>query len=65
MKRIIALVLAFTCTVTAFGQGTGSTEELVRRVADHILVTTSFKFVNDKTKETFTSTKGLVPSGDR
>jgi rhamnogalacturonyl hydrolase YesR len=37
---------------------------LVRRVADHILQTTSFRFVNPKTSETYTSTKGLTPSAD-
>jgi len=37
---------------------------LVRRVADHILQTTTFRFVNSKTNETYASTKGLPPSSD-
>ena len=35
-----------------------NTEEVVRRVADHIIQTTSFQFVNSKTGEKFASTKG-------
>src|SRR5215217_231487 len=37
---------------------TNNAEEVVRRVADHIIQTTSFKFVNNKTGEKFESTKG-------
>jgi unsaturated rhamnogalacturonyl hydrolase len=42
----------------------GSTEELVRRMADHILRTTSFRFVNTKTGEKFGSTLAVAPSPD-
>ncbi|HWB90598.1 MAG TPA: alginate lyase family protein, partial [Puia sp.] len=38
--------------------------ELVRRVADNILSTTTYRFVNTKTNETYTATKGLAPSPD-
>lgn len=37
---------------------------LVRRVADHILQTTTFRFVNSKTNETFASTNGLAANPD-
>ena len=35
-----------------------NTEEVVRRVADNIIRTTTFQFVNNKTGEKFSSTKG-------
>ena len=35
-----------------------NTEAVVRRVADHVIHTTSFRFVNNKTGEQFESTKG-------
>lgn len=41
-----------------------STAVIIRRVADHIIETTSFAFVNNQTKEKFASTKGLAPSAD-
>lgn len=37
---------------------------LVRRVADHILQTTTFRFVNSKTNETYTTTRNLAASPD-
>jgi unsaturated rhamnogalacturonyl hydrolase len=43
-------------TTTVFSQT--NSEEIVRRVADHIIQTTSFQFVNTKTGEKFASTKG-------
>ena len=41
-----------------FAQSKPSPEEIVRRVADNIIQTTSFQFVNNKTNEKFSSTKG-------
>lgn len=41
-----------------------NTEEVVRKVADHIIETTTFRFINTKTNQTFTSTKGLDTSRD-
>ena len=41
-----------------FAQSKPSPEEIVRRVADNIIQTTSFQFVNNKTNEKFASTKG-------
>ncbi|MDB5192669.1 MAG: glycoside hydrolase family 88 protein [Segetibacter sp.] len=57
MKQF-ALLLLTTCSITAYAQTTPSAEEITRRVADNIIATTSFKFINNKTKETFESTKG-------
>ena len=48
---------------TAFAQE-NSPETLVRKVADHILQTTSFRFTNTKTGEKYESTKGLAASPD-
>ena len=41
-----------------------NTEEVVRKVADHIIETTTFRFINTKTNQAFTSTKGLDTSRD-
>lgn len=62
MKRIILHCLSFAClTGTAWAQAKPSpaeTEAIIRKVADNIIRSTSFKFINGKTGETFTSTKG-------
>lgn len=55
------LVLGYSTGV--FAQSAGSPEELVRRVADHILETTTFRFVN-KSGQPFESTQGIAPSAD-
>jgi unsaturated rhamnogalacturonyl hydrolase len=56
MKSLFyALLLLSTA---AFAQTKPSAEEVVRRVADNIIQTTSFQFVNNKTNEKFNSTKG-------
>jgi rhamnogalacturonyl hydrolase YesR len=54
MKRFFIPLLLISSTL--FAQP--NTEEIVRRVADHIIQTTSFQFVNGKTGEKFASTKG-------
>jgi rhamnogalacturonyl hydrolase YesR len=54
MKRFFIPLLLISSTL--FAQT--STEEIVRRVADHIIQTTSFEFINSKTGEKFASTKG-------
>jgi len=51
-----ALLLVLIGTTTAFAQT--NSEEIVRRVADYIIQTTSFQFTNTKTGEKFSSTKG-------
>ncbi|MFL5738785.1 MAG: glycoside hydrolase family 105 protein [Flavisolibacter sp.] len=59
------LLLTVTCLGTLFQLpvfGQANTEELVRRVADHIVQTTSFQFVNSKTGARFASTKGVDTS---
>jgi len=55
MKKI-AFLLCLLLSLAGFSQN--SSEEIVRRVADHIIQTTSFQFVNIKTSEKFASTKG-------
>jgi len=48
----------------AFSQDAANTEKTVRLVADHIIQTTTFKFVNTKTHQKYDSTTGLEPSAD-
>jgi unsaturated rhamnogalacturonyl hydrolase len=55
MKRSLLILLLFS-SFHLFAQS--STEEVVRRVADHIIQTTTFQFVNNKTGEKFSSTRG-------
>jgi unsaturated rhamnogalacturonyl hydrolase len=62
MKKSLLIAGAIFCAHLCYAQG--NTEELVRRVADHVIQKTSFKFVNGKTGEKYDSTKGLAPSGD-
>ena len=51
-----ALLLSLISTTAVFAQT--NSEEIVRRVADHIIQTTTFQFTNTKTGEKFSSTKG-------
>ena len=46
------------CSVSLFAQTKQTAEEIIRKVADNIIQTTSFQFVNNKTDEKFPSTKG-------
>jgi unsaturated rhamnogalacturonyl hydrolase len=62
MRKFLSVLLLTACSAATFAQS--NTEEIVRRVADNIIKTTTFKFVNSKTGEKFDSTKGLAPSGD-
>jgi len=56
MKYLLFLLILF-CD-TSFGQTKASTEQTLRKVADNIIRTTTFTFVNNKTGEKFESTKG-------
>jgi unsaturated rhamnogalacturonyl hydrolase len=49
MRSLIFLIIL--CPVVAFSQSTPNTAEIVRRVADNIIQSTSFQFVNTKTGE--------------
>lgn len=62
MKRFFIPILLVSST--AFGQAFPDAEAIVRRVADNIIQTTSFKFVNNKTGEKFESTKGKDTTND-
>ena len=55
MKRLFLLLL-LPCAL--FAQTKPTTEEIIRRVADNIIQTTTFQFVNNKTNEKFASTRG-------
>lgn len=56
MKYFFLPLLILSSTV--FGQTKPSTEDIVRRVADNIIASTSFQFTNNKTSEKFASTAG-------
>lgn len=56
MKRFFLPLLISSSTL--FAQTKNSTEEIVQRVADYIIHSTSFQFVNTKTGEKFASTRG-------
>ncbi len=55
MKRFVLPLLLLSSP--AFSQTKPTAEEIVRRVADHIIQSTAFQFVNTKTNEKFASTK--------
>jgi unsaturated rhamnogalacturonyl hydrolase len=56
MKHYLLLLL--TCSsFSLFAQMTNTTEEIVRRVADNIIQSTTFMFVNSKTGEKFAGTQ--------
>lgn len=57
MKRFAFILLA-ACSTYGYSQNTATTEDIVRKVADNIIASTSFKFINNKTKETFSTTEG-------
>jgi unsaturated rhamnogalacturonyl hydrolase len=54
MKSLLSFIIIFPILIHA----QSNTEEVVRKVADHIIQTTSFQFVDNRTGEKFSSTKG-------
>jgi len=56
MNRIFSLLICLP--VLLFGQPKSNTAEILRKVADNIIQSTSFTFINNKTGEKFESTKG-------
>jgi unsaturated rhamnogalacturonyl hydrolase len=67
MKRsLIFSCLIIACsTASAQNKPTAvNTEEVLKRVADRILVSTSFKFTNKSTGERLTSLQGIKPTPD-
>jgi unsaturated rhamnogalacturonyl hydrolase len=56
MNRIIVSLLFISAT--AYAQTKSNAEEVLRKVADNIIRSTSFTYVNNKTGEKFESTKG-------
>jgi rhamnogalacturonyl hydrolase YesR len=60
--RKIFTVLALACTSFAYGQQTSGTEEVLRRVADKVIASSTFKFVNPQNQQKYDSTTG-IPSG--
>ena len=60
-RFFLLLLIAFSLSHSALCQN--NTEEIIRRVADNIIQTTTFRFVNNKTSEKFETTKGKDTSG--
>jgi len=61
--RLLPLILLLGYSAGVFAQSVNSPEELVRRVADHVLQTTTFRFA-DKSGQKFESTRGIPSSPD-
>jgi rhamnogalacturonyl hydrolase YesR len=57
MKMKLLFPLLFLVT-TALAQTKPTTEEIVRRIADRVIDSTSFRFVDNRTGEKFETTKG-------
>lgn len=62
MKSFFVSLLFITSNL--FAQQKTNTEEIVRRVANHVIDNTSFQFINNATHEKFSSTKGMDTSSD-
>jgi len=60
--KYLFLSAAFLCSLRLSAQTNTNPEELVRRVADNVIKTTSFKFVNNKTGQSLESTRGIDTS---
>src|SRR5689334_11124481 len=58
MQRILLSSLFLLILSSASAQSKSATEEVLRKVADNIVQSTSFSFVNSKTGEKFTSLQG-------
>lgn len=63
-KQMLLLVQFFLCFIFVKGQDANVVESTVRKVADHIVASTSFRFINTKTRETYSSLEGLASSQD-
>src|SRR5947199_1492475 len=57
MKCII-INLLMCITIVAHPQSKSATQEVLRKVADNIIQTSSFRFINNKTNEQFNSLQG-------
>jgi unsaturated rhamnogalacturonyl hydrolase len=64
MKLFFLPLLIASTNLFAQSQAKPTTEEIVRRVANHVIDSTSFKFVNTATGEKFESTKGRDTSNN-
>jgi unsaturated rhamnogalacturonyl hydrolase len=62
MKKLIAFAGCLCCAGSLLSQSADSTEGVIRRIADHVIDTTSFTVVNRDTGERSASTYGLAYS---
>lgn len=63
MKKFIFPIIFIMACQTFFGQTAQqvNTEEIIRRVADKVLASTSFKYINKNTNEKFDALTGINP----
>jgi hypothetical protein len=64
MKYLFLSLLIALTNLLVQAQTKPTTEEILRNVADHVIDSTSFRFVNNKTGEKFESTKGRDTSNN-
>lgn len=64
MKLFVLFFSLIVCNLAGAQtqQANVNTEEVIRRVADHVLSATSFKFINRNSGDKFESVKGLKPT---
>ena len=64
MKHIFFGVAGCLLSIAVYAQTANDPETVTRKVADYVIGHTSFRLINGKTNETYTSVKGLPLSAD-
>jgi len=59
MRYIISVLSVLIITISVYGQAKGTPEQVARMIADRILNSTTYNFVNRRTGEVYTTVKGL------
>jgi|GEM_PF-92907 len=63
MKYLLSVFIMLTATI-GYAQRNGATEEVMRRVADNVIRSTTFKFVDQRSKEKYDNTIGLASGAE-
>lgn len=63
-KLILTIILCIAYVIPSQSQNRAHTEEVLQKIADRIVNSTSFKFINSKTKQEYSSLKGVPFSMD-
>jgi unsaturated rhamnogalacturonyl hydrolase len=64
MKKNFLLILLTATTVLGRAQTSSKPEDVIRRVADNVIASTSYQFINTKTGAKYPSTQGLESTSD-